>query len=128
MDILAIDPGQSIGIAVKIAGSYNTCTLREAKDLYALILSHNWGVVVYEKFISSGMISKFGLYTIELVGAIQALCTEHNINCCMHTPIMRKTFQQDAKAKASSKVDHEVDAMAHLLKWEYDNMAQKEIP
>lgn len=124
MDILAIDPGRTTGIAIKIADNYNTCTMTERKDITTLITSHRWDVVIYERFISMGNISSHGIFTIELVGSIQAICEEHNLNAVAHTAQKRTPFIEAAKKKTSSKVSHEVDAMAHLVAWEYFNASK----
>jgi hypothetical protein len=121
MDIIAIDPGRTTGIAIKIAEGYYTCTFIDPDDVYKIILSHAWGVVIYERFVASGMVSDHGIYTIELVGGIKALCAVNKLVGYPHVAIQRKPFIEAAKTKATSLVSHEVDAMAHLLAWEARN-------
>lgn len=132
--ILAIDPGGTTGIAIRMNdGSIQTCVCQtmtgdkkkefDSTSLYDMICTPGITHVVYEMF-QAELISKYGLHTVRLVGAIEALCWKLNIPVLAHMPQMRRPFLDEAKKILTKKggryVIHEVDALAHLLRMEYD--------
>jgi len=119
LNILAIDPGVSIGVAVKIDSKIFTAVYSDPRDLFELIQenSHVLNYIIIEKFSTAGNISKYGLYTIEVVGGVKALCLVYSIRCILQTPQQRLPFMDDA-AKYTRK-EHEQDALAHLLRYEH---------
>lgn len=147
MIILAIDPGITTGIAVRAANGQiatavctSTCkacgsedihnlTLRcktcggmsEAVQLYNMICEPTLEHVVYESF-QAQTISKYGLHTVRLVGAIEALCWKLELPVTTHMPVERKPFLDDAAKLLEGRrhMIHEKDALAHLLRFEYD--------
>ncbi len=124
--ILSIDPGNHAGIAYKgTDGSYTTTVVLTQEEVYDLIRLKPDHVVV-EKF-NAVQISKYGIYTTELVGGIKALCYLLHIPLHVHPPQGRKAFMKEAKDIVNSNggmhlvanKDHEIDALAHLLAYEY---------
>ena len=120
MPVLAIDPGESIGIAFFDNG-YQSCVIKEPAELWTLITGVPWDVVVYENFSTSGRISAPGLHTVRIVGGIQALCSHFHIAMIQHAPQARYPYLRKAKVMLAGHIIHEIDAMAHLLRWEADN-------
>lgn len=116
--VMAIDPGLSIGVATNWPG-YNTCVFHDKYDLLTLIGNQLPDVVVVERFATGGRLSSYGLATIELVGIIQGYCFAKGIRFVTQTPSSRKAFMSDAKGLKITTGPHELDALAHLLEWEY---------
>lgn len=138
---MAIDPGASTGVAfllVDNVGQEHIITMTvpshdgDVSSVVNLLLENTPEVVILERFISRGMLSKYGLETIELVGAIK--CLEHLgrmrrstfFELIRRTPSQRTIYiprakrAMDERKKAGvckSFTDHEVDALAHLLGW-----------
>lgn len=140
---IAVDPGSSSGIAVLTErDEIVTMTLDtsegDIEGVLALLLEQTPDVVIVERFITSGMMSRYGLHTVELVGAIKALQhlaetilvvgtpnhVFHPFQIIFRTPSQRKVRVPAAKAMLAERrvlgmrhTDHEVDALAHLLGW-----------
>lgn len=120
--ILAIDPGVSTGIAIRMDdGDFQTVTVRNKEDLYGYIQAPV-SVVVYETF-QAQMISGYGLHTVRLVGAIEALCWYLKIKAVSQMPQQRKAYASKATALLHTKKTykytvHEMDALSHLLAYE----------
>lgn len=120
--ILAIDPGGTTGIAVKDRGDqYNTFVCKDEEELWELFRSPPT-LVIIENFVAE-LISKYGLYTVQLVGGVKALCYLHNIPLVIQMPQKRIAFVKEAKQKLKDQgyrfEIHEADALAHLLAYEY---------
>lgn len=125
--LVAIDPGGSTGIAMKEDGVYSTITTKFPDDVFAKILCNEWTAVIYEDFNTGGNISKDGQHTLKLIGGILALCWQKNIKPYRQVPQERMAFLARANAilkKIKEKpTNHDKDALAHLLHWEYENGA-----
>lgn len=129
--IIAIDPGISIGIAIKIDEVYITCTLSDPDHLKNFILGSKQ--VIYEDFgifyaRRFGQVDANGLETLRRIGRIIEICNELNIPCIKQHPQNRLAWIARAKeAFKSGKIFsknhtiHEVDALAHLFSWEARN-------
>lgn len=134
--IVAIDPGQNVGLAVRFDNTnWGTLTIEkvpDADDRFDLLLAtlteqFDRGpceMVVVESFKTmSRYLSKYGLETIELVGAIRALCWQRGVSVTLQMPIQRKPWENTAaamvKARKRPATDHEVSALSHLLAYEY---------
>jgi hypothetical protein len=120
---LAIDPGKTIGMAYKHPedGTYITAEYTEKNDLWSLLERIEWDTVVYERFMTGGRISSAGLYTVGLVGVIEYICQTKKIPAYGYTPQMKIAFAKPAKEiLGRGHSDHELDALALLLRWEYD--------
>lgn len=123
MIYMGIDPGGSTGVAYSINGHYITNTITDPRDLYTLIYENKPDVIAIERFATDHMISRDGIHTIEIVGGVKSLCAVLGIALHIHTPQFRKAFMQPAGQALSgviNKTVHEVDAMAHLLRLEYE--------
>lgn len=124
IELLAIDPGNHVGIAARYTDKhYETTMLYEDYDQTLSIFKQPVQVVIIERFAAQ-QISSYGLYTVELIGAIKGVCWAHKIPVIMHTP--QERYPHLAKAKAHFKqhnikhVIHELDALAHLFCYEHD--------
>ena len=113
--LLAIDPGLTSGIAVKMNGKYTAFTLDIVTQVYDLIANTQWTALAYESFSSAGNINAAGHATIRLTGAIEAICYLHKIPYFVHSPQNRYAFMQRSKALLGKVIVHQQDAMAHLL-------------
>lgn len=120
---MAVDPGGSTGVALKIGEQYITNTLTDAKDVWKLIYEHHPDVLAVEAFATDHMVSRHGIHTIEVVGGVKALCVVLGIAIHIHTPQFRKAFMFPAQQELSGvigKTPHEIDALAHLLRLEHE--------
>lgn len=120
--ILALDPGLSMGAARR--DDDNSIHTTVVKGEYYLWLADHIkmaDIVVVEQFQADN-INKYGLFTVELVGAICALSEEHSVKCYRHAPGFRKAMQQKAhdylRGLKKRFVIHEEDALAHLFMYE----------
>lgn len=93
------------------------------KDVWNVLDQHKPQVCVFENFASGGLISKDGQATIRLIGAIELACHILHIQTVLQMP--QERYGQLAQARLMIKqrgktpVSHEVDALAHLLTYEY---------
>lgn len=134
--IIAVDPGQNVGMAFRFENkNWGTLTIPKvptAEERFSLLLetlaeqitATKCDVVVVESFKTmSRYLSKYGLETIELVGAIRALCYNYEVPIVQQMPAQRTAFEADAKkllnGRKNAYSDHEVSALAHLLFYEY---------
>lgn len=123
--IVAYDPGPHCGIAWR-----DDAGVLQATMIYDnIILAFNYirtrpRAVVVEDFQTKGNISKDGLYTVRLIGGIQAMCLEYKVPLTIHIPQARYLFLPEARVYLRSIrgrkpfTDHELDATAHLLTYE----------
>lgn len=130
---IAVDPGSSTGIAVLTARDEIVTLTLDTSDgdvsgLLSLLIEQAPRTVVVERFITSGMMSGYGLHTVELVGAVKALhyvLLEKAFELVLRTPSQRKVCVPIAKNILSLRrstlgvrsTDHEVAALAHLISW-----------
>lgn len=125
---MGIDPGGTSGIAVRNDdGVLATCVAKTPEELYDFILkakvSGGLTHIVIENFIAA-TISSDGLHTVRIVGGVRAVAHILGIGITIHVPQDRYAFQEDAKQtlkELGGGVIHEQDALAHLLRYEYDN-------
>lgn len=126
INVIAIDPGGTTGIAYRIDEVVHTTITGTPKELYELVeeSAELWSQVVIEDFISSGQISAYGLYTLRLIGGIECICLRHRIPLAVQQPQYRysSTLQQlqhfKDHPKAHAPAVHERDALMHLFAWE----------
>lgn len=124
--MMAVDPGGSIGIAVRIpkddgTGTYLTATYTDPKDVWNILSMYPPVYLAYEKFATGGRVDKNMLHTVEIVGGLRSLCHVMNIEMHVHQPQERRSFLPEAKILLSGRhaTIHEHDALAHLLLLEY---------
>ena len=122
--IVAYDPGEHVGVAWRnLDGTLDATMIHFNLPLSYSFISDMPDIVVYEDFETS-TIDKHGLYTVRVVGGIQALCTHLKIPCVVQIPQARYPFREEAAAylrnlrKSRKFVTHEMDALAHLLAYE----------
>ena len=125
--VLAIDPGVTTGMACRLSdgtaitfhlpGPDSTAVFNALESLRPLEL------VVLETFFAA-RIDPSGLYTVRLIGSIEALCWQWQVPLDMHPPFKRKAFltraMNDIKARNGGiqPVIHEADALSHLYAYE----------
>lgn len=117
-NVLAIDPGQTTGIAIKLNGSYTTCVANSPEEVWELVSKLQWDTVICENFATAGRISTYGLLTVRTIGGIQAICWKYKLPLVMRMPQHRYSKQAKAKEANIATTIHEQDALAHLLSWE----------
>lgn len=137
--IIAVDPGQHTGVAMRFDndawGTVLADKVPDANERLDMILSllrdclekGTCTTVVIENFKTMGYLSKYGIETIELIGAIKGLCYLYAIPIARQDPQHRLPFERQATVllKERSRTlniptsDHEVSALAHLLRYEY---------
>lgn len=124
--IMGIDPGGTIGVAMKIGDIYRTFPIKdEAPALWDWFKSDSTrpDQVVIERFATAGRISSHGLNTVEIVGGVKSLCWVFGVPLAVRAPQQRYAFMDDAetilKAIGARYVIHEHDALAHVLAWEH---------
>lgn len=137
--IIAIDPGQHTGIAVRLDnGEWATLMADKLPDdterlnmvldtLTDLIQRNTTTAIVVENFKTMGYLSKYGIETIELIGAVKAMCFVYDVKLVRQDPSHRDAFTQTSNRMIKDRArtlkipmsDHEVSALAHLLCYEY---------
>lgn len=122
--VIAIDPGGTTGIALRGTNTgmkYLTCTTSTLEELVDFLWNQDITHLVVENF-QAQTISKWGLYTVRLVGVCQTIAHIKHAKYVLHIPQDRYPFQQEAKALLEGRktVIHEEDALAHLLRFEHD--------
>lgn len=124
-NVLAIDPGGTIGIATTADGeTFSTFTTTTAEELWWLVAAGAWDMVLCENFAAQ-TISKYGLHTVRLVGGVQAVCLIKAVPLTMRTPQDRRAWQEFAQKHLEERrtrtkerfVVHQADALAHLMSW-----------
>lgn len=80
-------------------------------------------VIIVERFVTAGRISRDGLDTVEMQGSIFGLGWSMGSQVYVQSPVDRLPFVPEARtllnANKSKIQSHSVDALAHLLRWEY---------
>jgi len=127
MKILAIDPGETNGVAIYIDGTYITSILTDSTDFFKFF-REGLDAVVIEQFAAS-IINKYGLHTVRIVGGIEILCSYLNVPLKHQTPQSRLAFVDFAKklvrkqgtyTSIGDRHHHQVDALAQLLRYQND--------
>lgn len=135
--IIAIDPGLNVGLAFRFDNTaWGTLTMPPRKDWDANFqdLIHelrkraaSLSCVVIESFVGrQQMLSKYGIETIELVGAVRGACLVFNIELIKQTPGERFSMVAEATSLLAARrkelkisyTDHEISALSHLLVYE----------
>jgi hypothetical protein len=121
--ILAVDPGGTTGFALAFNGKIQaTGTTKLAEEIWSIASRDAFDVIVVERFTTSGVLSKYGLLTIEIVGGLRAIAHLYGKTLVLHMPQHRLAYQTDAKTMLKEMgvhfVIHEVDALSHLLAYQ----------
>ena len=139
MKILSIDPGGTTGIAIRMSyitgvntGDVYTCVLKSPEEVFNMIATGQPEVIICENF-QAQTISKYGLHTVRIVGGTYALAHIYKKRYVLHMPQDRYPFLSEAKEILEKRrltlrqpyMEHEKDALAHLLRFEHDESKQK---
>lgn len=142
--IMAVDPGQNVGMAFRFDnGNWGTLTVQKVPDMDDRLdmclgtLIEQWKKTPCQRLIveqfktMSRYVSKYGLETIELVGAVRAVCYVHNVPVTFQMPAQRLFMEKVAKGLLKERgqlhTDHEVSALSHLLAYE-ERVARLAVP
>lgn len=130
MSIVALDPGLTSGFAIRFDnGKWGTAAIpRSMMAVINSLVEYKPTIIIVETFIGMGYLSKYGIETMEVIGAIKYWCLLNNCELVRRTnaqrrPSMPKAIEMLSERKALlgvRYVDHETDALAHLLSWERD--------
>ena len=113
MIILAIDPGDTIGVALYDNGTISGGTVNWYSELDSLIKNFHPSTVVVENFfIRRGKPSNYHS-AIKQIGVIEYLCEYYGIRCELQSPTILKTMMRHVPDDA--KVSHIRSAASHLL-------------
>lgn len=123
MIVMAIDPGITTGLAFKIAGEYRVAVATDTRDVWKLVWEDKPDLVLIEQF-QAQHISRYGLRTVELVGAIESLCWAARIRFERRIPQHREPGMApairwlEANPQVARTMQHHIDALAHIMAWE----------
>jgi hypothetical protein len=130
MTIISLDPGLTSGFAIRFDnGSWGTAAIpRSMMEVVSKIDEYKPTILIIETFIGIAYNSKYGIETMELIGAVKYWCLLNNCELVRRTNVQRKPLmpaaivllQERRKLLGKRYVDHETDALAHLLSWERD--------
>lgn len=121
--LIAIDPGGTTGIAVRVGDMQPvTCVTKTPDELWDFLSAGKFTHCVIEDF-QANRVDRHMIYTIRLVGGVEASCRLLGIELKKHTPQDRYPFRKEAEEflRGSKAVIHERDALMHLFRWEHDN-------
>jgi hypothetical protein len=137
MTVVALDPGISTGVAIHTDGrvysspqgtevdtsEYLMLVVTDVPKLWSILEHHMPHTVVMENFASGGLISKDGQATIRLIGAMELAAYILGCSLVLQAPQERYRFMEAArgmlKQRGKTPISHEVDALAHLLLYEW---------
>lgn len=145
--LIAVDPGQHTGLAFRLDnGEWATLMADKMPDpderltmvlgtLIEQLNKRTTTAVVVENFKTMGYLSKYGIETIELIGAVKTLCYVYNVPLVRHDNTARYNFEPQAKRMLRERAaklrltvsDHEVSALAHLLQYEFSQTGVSEL-
>ena len=125
MILVAIDPGPHTGVAIRYNNGNVTTQMvhRSIFTIWDLIMQAQPEAIIIERFMTNGRLTKEGQETIEVQGSIYSLAWAIKARLCIQYPMDRTPFIKQAReelGRSSKKIEsHEVDAYAHLLRYEY---------
>src|SRR3990167_418616 len=128
--LLAIDPGGTTGLALRTDTLLSTFTTKDPVDVWEILVGIKKSEaphiqIIIERYAGI-FIDKHGLATVEIVGGVTAICTILHLHLARRTPVQRIPKKEEARELLlivkgrGNFLDHEVDALAHLLKWEQE--------
>lgn len=125
MRILAVDPGPHCGLAARLDDKslQHLMFHNDIKEVLKYIYTLQPHVIVVERFATGGRISRDGLDTVEIQGAVLGLAYVMGSQLYWQSPMDRMAWHEEARkligANKSKIQSHAVDAVSHLLRWEY---------
>lgn len=123
MIVMAIDPGITTGLAFKAGGVYKVAVATDTRDVWKLVWEEKPDLVIIEPF-QAQLISRYGLRTVELVGAVEALCWAAGIRLERRVPQHREPGMApairwlEANPQGAKTMQHHIDALAHIMAYE----------
>lgn len=113
MRVLAIDPGDTIGIAIYDDGSVSGGTMNWCSELDDLLMTFRPSTVIAENFfIRRGKPSNYHS-AIKQIGVIEYLCDHYGIQCELQSPTILRTMMKHVPDEV--KISHIRSAVSHLL-------------
>ena len=125
MRILSVDPGAHCGLAVRLEAGVleHQMIHNDLPAVWRYIHMIQPAVIVVERFRTAGRIGNDGLDTVELQGAVFGIGWTLGAQIYVQTPMDRLPFIEQARiligANKTKIQSHSVDAVAHLLRWEW---------
>ena len=125
MTKLAVDPGPHVGVAYRLTdGTLQTTMFQnQHSDVWKLFITLQPSVVIIERFRTAGRISNDGQVTVEIQGGVFALAWMVGASVWVQSPGERMAFLDESRRLTGSNKtkiqSHAVDALAHLLHWEW---------
>lgn len=129
MIVVAVDPGETIGLAYIHApvpekhqwDAHQTSNVQEADDwIDSHLIGHtNDATLVLEDFISSGNLTKEAKTTLRILGFLDIKYSQYST---LVVPQKRKAFVNRALELTQNRDipgPHSVDALAHALRYAY---------
>lgn len=120
-------------MAANINGLYRVWMQSDRRELYDFINETPLDIVLLEQFITSNIHShRWGIFTTEIVGGVEAVCHVRRIPFHRRTPNQRLPYAHFAidemKRQGYKKSDdpdgHMTDALSHLIGWERHHAAK----
>lgn len=113
MRVVAIDPGDTIGISVYDNGSVSGGTAKSYSELDDLLMTFRPSTVIVENFyIRRGKPSNYHS-AIKQIGVIEYLCDDYEIQCELQSPAILRTMMKHVPDEV--KISHIRSATAHLM-------------
>jgi hypothetical protein len=122
---LAVDPGPHCGLAARLDDKslQHLMIHNDIKEVLKYVYTLQPHVIIVERFATAGRISRDGLDTVEIQGAVLGLAYVLGSQLYWQSPMDRKPFEAEARmligANRSKIQSHAVDATSHLLRWEW---------
>lgn len=129
--IVAVDPGPHTGLAIQTAsgGQFAMMVHNQIYQLWNFLIRAKPEVIIVERFVGSVKLNQERTATIEIVGSVINMAYILNAELYIQYAGDRMAFVSEARKllnKTKAKIDsHEVDAMAHLLRWLYFDDAKR---
>lgn len=113
MRVVAIDPGDTIGLSVYDNGSVSGGTAKSYSELDDLLMTFHPSTVVVENFfIRRGKPSNYHS-AIKQIGVIEYLCDNYEMQCELQSPAILRTMMKHVPDEV--KISHIRSAVSHLL-------------
>ena len=122
MTVVAIDPGAHCGVAYRRDDGKADAIMihNDIETVLSIVKAASPSTIIVERFATGGHVSKYGFETVEIVGMMRAMAYMLDAQFVRQQPQFRIAFLEEAKKQLEGRrTQHERDALAHLLAWEY---------